>query len=96
MLLPGAVIAALTMLTVRPATAAWLPHALETSADKYGFIGVAFTYLAWLYVIALTLLATAVIGQVIATRSRARSAPASAASTWHPLPESWTARPRHC
>ena len=67
MLLPGAVIAALVMLTVRPATAAWLPHALETSADKYGFIGVAFTYLAWLYVVALTLLATAVLGRVIAT-----------------------------
>jgi membrane protein len=55
------------MLTVRPATAAWLPHALEVSADRYGSIGVAFTYLACLYTAAFCFLATAVVGQVIAS-----------------------------
>ena len=55
------------MFTVRPATAAWLPHALEVSADRYGPIGVAFTYLAWLYIASFCFLATAVVGQVIAT-----------------------------
>jgi membrane protein len=34
----------------------WLPHALDSSADRYGSIGVAFTYLA-----------ASVLGQVIAT-----------------------------
>ena len=55
------------MLAVRPATAAWLPGALEASADRYGSIGVAFTYLAWLYTASFCFLATAVVGQVIAT-----------------------------
>ena len=54
------------MMTVRPATQAWLPRALETSADRYGSIGVAFTYLTWLYIASWVLLATAVLGQVIA------------------------------
>jgi len=67
LLAPGALVFALLMLTVRPATAAWLPHALEVSADRYGPIGVAFTYLACLYVASFCFLATAVLGQVIAT-----------------------------
>jgi membrane protein len=66
-LAPGALLFALLMLTVRPATAAWLPHALEVSADRYGPIGVAFTYLACLYTASFCFLATAVLGQVIAT-----------------------------
>jgi len=66
LLAPGALVFALLMLTVRPATAAWLPHALQVSADRYGSIGVAFTYLACLYTASLCFLATAVLGQVIA------------------------------
>jgi membrane protein len=66
LLAPGAMVFALLMLAVRPATAAWLPHALETSADRYGSIGVAFTYLACLYTASLCFLGTALIGQVIA------------------------------
>jgi membrane protein len=66
LLAPGALVFALLMLAVRPATAAWLPHALEVSADRYGSIGVAFTYLACLYTASLCFLATALIGQVIA------------------------------
>jgi membrane protein len=67
LLVPGALAFALLMLAVRPASAAWLPHALEVSAERYGSIGVAFTYLAMLYVAAFCFMATAVIGQVIAT-----------------------------
>jgi len=67
MLVPGAVLFALLMITVRPATQAWLPGALETSADRYGSIGVAFTYLTWLYVASFCFLATALIGRVVAT-----------------------------
>ena len=65
-LLPAALLFAALMLAVRPASAVWLPHALEASADRYGSIGVAFTYLAWLYVVAFCVLLTAVLGQVIA------------------------------
>ncbi|MFJ9387403.1 YhjD/YihY/BrkB family envelope integrity protein [Nocardioides sp. NPDC101246] len=67
MLMPGALLFALLMITVRPATQAWLPGALEASADRYGSIGVAFTYLTWLYVAAFCFLTTALVGQVVAT-----------------------------
>jgi membrane protein len=68
-LLPGAVLFAAVMMAVRPASAIWLPHALDVSANRYGSIGVAFTYLAWLYVVSFCFLATAVLGQVITTDS---------------------------
>jgi membrane protein len=66
-LLPGAVLFGLVMLLVRPATDSWLPDALLLSSVRYGSIGVAFTYLAWLYVVAFCLLASSVVGQVLAT-----------------------------
>jgi uncharacterized BrkB/YihY/UPF0761 family membrane protein len=69
LLAPGALLFALLMLAVRPATAAWLPHALEVSDDRYGSIGVAFTYLACLYTASFCFLATAVLGQVVAEDS---------------------------
>lgn len=67
LLLPGALIAAAVNIIVRPATIAWFPNALAESADQYGSIGVAFTYLALLYSVALGFLATAIVGQVVAT-----------------------------
>jgi uncharacterized BrkB/YihY/UPF0761 family membrane protein len=63
----GAVIFGLVMLFVRPASAVWLPRALDVSAERYGSIGVAFTYLAWLYVVAFCFLAASVMGQVVTT-----------------------------
>ncbi|MCY4726354.1 YihY/virulence factor BrkB family protein [Nocardioides sp. STR2] len=63
----GAALFGVVMLLVRPVTEIWLARALESSATRYGSIGVAFTYLAWLYVIAWILLATAVLGQVLVT-----------------------------
>jgi membrane protein len=65
-LVPGALIFGALMLAVRPASALWLPRALEVSAERYGSIGVAFTYLAWLYVVSFCALLTAVVGQVVA------------------------------
>jgi membrane protein len=69
LLLPGAVVFALVMLPVRPASDLWLPRALDVSADRYGSIGLAFTYLAWLYVVSLIFVSAAVLGQVLATDS---------------------------
>jgi membrane protein len=65
-LLPTSLLFAMLMLVVRPASELWLPRALEVSADRYGSIGVAFTYLAWLYVVAFTLLLSAVVGRAVA------------------------------
>ncbi len=66
-LLPGALLFGIVMLFVRPASTVYLPHALSASAERYGSIGVAFTYIAWLYVVAFCFLLTGVMGKVIAT-----------------------------
>jgi membrane protein len=65
-LLPGALAFALIMLAVRPAGHIYLPRALRSSDAHYGTIGLAFTYIGWLYVISFCLLAATVIGQVLA------------------------------
>ena len=92
-LVPGAALFAAVMLLVRPMSALWLPRALETSADRFGSIGVAYTYLAWLYVVSFCFLATAVIGRVVATddgwigrwiRSEDRRMPGDRAIPGHP------------
>jgi hypothetical protein len=54
---------------MRPAADTFMPRALAESAARYGTIGVAFTYLAWLYVASLLLLATAILGQAVAADS---------------------------
>ena len=64
---PGAVLFAAVMLIVRPASRVYLTLALDSSAQRYGTIGVAFTYLAFLYVLAFCWLTCAVLGQVITT-----------------------------
>lgn len=64
-LMTGALIYATAMAFIRPASAVFLPQALQTSASRYGSIGVAFTYLAWLYAIAWVLLLAGVLGAVI-------------------------------
>jgi membrane protein len=65
-LVPGGFLYALAMLATRPAAETFLPRSLEESADRYGTIGVAFTYLAVLYVFSLLYLGTAILGQVLA------------------------------
>ena len=66
MLVPGACIFGAAMLVVRPAGAVYLPRALDVSAERYGTIGLAFTYIGWLYVLSFCLLATAVLGRAVA------------------------------
>ncbi|MET1132199.1 MAG: YhjD/YihY/BrkB family envelope integrity protein [Aeromicrobium sp.] len=71
-MVPGAVAFGIVMMVIRPAAEVWLPWALDVSAERYGPIGMAFTYLAWLYVVAFAFLGTAVVGQVVVSdRGRA-------------------------
>ena len=65
-LIPGSALFGLVMLAVRPVGSVYLPLALQSSAERYGTIGVAFTYIGWLYVVAFCLLLTAMIGHVVA------------------------------
>jgi len=67
LLVPGAVTYAVLMAPVRAATHLWFPRALDASASQYGAIGVAFTYIAFLYVAAWCFLAANVIGTVLVT-----------------------------
>jgi membrane protein len=67
LLMPGALLFAIVLALARPATSAFLPRALAASAQHYGTIGVAFTFISYLYVLSFVYLATACIGWVMAT-----------------------------
>lgn len=64
-LFPGGLLFAVGMLLAHPISTVYLSNALEVSAARFGAIGVAFTYLTYLYAVSWLLLATAVVGQVI-------------------------------
>jgi membrane protein len=66
LLVPGGCLFGLVMIAIRPAASVLLPRAMDVSVERYGTIGLAFTYVSWLYVLSFTLLATAVVGQVLA------------------------------
>ncbi|BCY11371.1 YhjD/YihY/BrkB family envelope integrity protein [Actinoplanes sp. L3-i22] len=64
-LLAGGVAFGLMMVAVRAGGAIYLPRALQSSTDRYGTIGLAFSYLGWLYVLSFCLLLSAVIGGMV-------------------------------
>jgi uncharacterized BrkB/YihY/UPF0761 family membrane protein len=64
-LFPGGLLYAVGMLLAHPVSTRYLSASIEVSAARFGSIGVAFTYLTYLYIIAWWLLATAVVGQVL-------------------------------
>jgi uncharacterized BrkB/YihY/UPF0761 family membrane protein len=66
-LAPGAFIFGLGVTAARPIAHDLLTNSLGSSAEKYGTIGVAFTYIAFLYALSLWFLGAAFLGQVIAT-----------------------------
>ncbi len=66
-LFPGAFIFGLGVSAARPIGHDLLTNALDNSAEQYGSIGVAFTYIAFLYALSLWFLLAAFLGQVIAT-----------------------------
>jgi membrane protein len=65
LLLPGAGLFGLIMVLAHPVADRYLATSIAVSADRFGPIGVAFTYLTYLYCIAWVLLGTAVLGRVI-------------------------------
>jgi membrane protein len=66
-LIPGAFLFGLGVSAARPIAHDLLSNSLDNSAEQYGTIGVAFTYIAFLYALSLWFLAAAFLGQVIAT-----------------------------
>lgn len=65
-LLPGALVGGLVIaLVARVSQALWLPRALAASEERYGALGVAFTYLSLLYVMAWGLIAALALGAAL-------------------------------
>jgi membrane protein len=65
LLLPGAIIFGLVLLLAHPFSTHYLSTSIAVSADRFGPIGVAFSYLTYLYCVSWVLLAAAVLGRVI-------------------------------
>jgi membrane protein len=63
-LLPGAVLAALSMTVLGGASLIYLPHSVSTSADRFGAIGVAFALLSWLVLAGFVIIGAATAGAV--------------------------------
>ena len=66
-LVPGALVFGLIMTAGYPLSRTYLGDALAESEARYGTIGVAFTYIAFLYALSLCFLGSTLVGQVIAT-----------------------------
>jgi membrane protein len=66
-LAPGAFIFAVVVSAARPISHDLLTSSLDNSAEQYGTIGVAFTYIAYLYALSLSFLGASFLGQLIAT-----------------------------
>lgn len=65
-LAPGAVASAAVQLLVGWGTALWLPALVTRNADNYGVIGAALALVSWLIVISASIVASAVLGRVLA------------------------------
>lgn len=65
-LLPGAAVSAAVQLLVGWGTAVWLPGLITRNADNYGVIGAALALVSWLIVVAAIIVASAVVGRVLA------------------------------
>jgi membrane protein len=72
-LLLGGAVFGILMIGVRAGGAVFLPRALQSSTERYGTIGLAFTYIGWLYALSFCLLLAAVLGGVLAEMTGYRS-----------------------
>jgi membrane protein len=66
MLVPGGVLMAVAMLLLTFVGRIYLPISLSSASRKFGVLGISFTYITWLFVVMFCLVATTVVGAVIA------------------------------
>lgn len=64
-LLPGSVLAGLGFAVATVVGRAYLPGALASSADEFGVLGLAFSYIGWLFVLMSVLLVAVTVGRDI-------------------------------
>jgi membrane protein len=65
-LLPGGALMGLGTGLISVGTQIYLPRALNSAAQQYGALGIAFAYISWLFVVMMVLVGTTIVGAVIA------------------------------
>ena len=75
---PQAVLTAAGLASLGVASAIYMPHAVASAASQFGFIGVAFALLSWLFAGALVLVVTAAVGSTLVESAGASSNPGDA------------------
>jgi membrane protein len=65
-LLPGGVIMGACTVATSMAGGVYLPRALVSASDQFGALGIAFTYIGWLFIVAFVLVCSTVLGAVLA------------------------------
>jgi membrane protein len=65
-LLPGGLVMGLCTVGTSIASGIYLPRALVSASRQFGALGIAFTYIGWLFVVAFALVCSAVLGAVLA------------------------------
>lgn len=65
-LLPGGTLMGLCTVATSVAGGIYLPRALVSASHQFGSLGIAFTYIGWLFVVAFALVCSTVLGSVLA------------------------------
>jgi len=73
-LFPQALLTAVSLAVFGAASVIYMPHTVGTAAGEFGFIGVAFSLLSWLFVACWILVATAALGATLVESPRAGDA----------------------
>lgn len=68
-LLPGGVLMGAASVALYFASRLYMPRALDHADDKYGELGVAFTFIGWLFCVAFVLIVTTALGRAVAGRN---------------------------
>ncbi len=84
LLIPGALVGGIGQQVVNAASAVWMPILITTNTIRYGVIGVAFSLLSWLLVIAFVLVVAAVISGELGRRQMAEIPHGAGARTTAP------------
>ncbi len=69
-LLPGGVLMGIGSGLISAGSQFYLPRALNSASRQYGALGIAFTYISWLFVVMTVLICTTLAGAVIVGRRR--------------------------
>jgi membrane protein len=65
-LLPGGVLMGICSVVTSAVSGVYLPRALASTSRQFGALGVAFTYIGWLFIVAFVLVCSTVLGAVVA------------------------------